>query len=55
MTLFFVPCSLEVLGRDSNPPDLIGSLQISCVASRSLNSYQILLIYQEILKTREKC
>ena len=40
--------------RDSNPPDLIGSLPIWCLASRSPDFYQILPIYYKILKTREK-
>ena len=41
-------------GRDSNPPDLIGSLPIWCLASRSPDFYQILPIYHKILKTRGK-
>ena len=41
-------------GRDSNPPDLIGSLPIWCLASRSPDFYQILPIYYKILKTRKK-
>ena len=40
--------------RDSNPPDLIGSLPIWCLASRSPDFYQILPIYHKILKTRGK-
>ena len=40
--------------RDFNPPDLIGSLPIWCLASRSPDFYQILPIYYKILKTREK-
>ena len=40
--------------RDSNPPDLIGSLLIWCLASHSPDFYQILPIYYKILKTREK-
>ena len=40
--------------RDSNPPDLIGSLPIWCLASRSPDFYQILPIYCKILKTRGK-
>ena len=40
--------------RDSNPPDLIGSLPIWYLASRSPDFYQILPIYYKILKTREK-
>ena len=40
--------------RDSNPPDLIGSLPIWCIASRSPDFYQILPIYHKILKTRGK-
>ena len=40
--------------RDSNPPDLIGSLPIWCLASCSPDFYQILPIYYKILKTREK-
>ena len=43
-----------VTRRDSNPPDLIGSLPIWCLASRSPDFHQILPIYYKILKTREK-
>ena len=43
-----------IAGRDSNPPDLIGSLPIWCLASRSPDFYQILPIYHKILKTRGK-
>ena len=42
------------LCRDSNPPDLIGSLPIWCLASHSPDFYQILPIYYKILKTWEK-
>ena len=40
--------------QDSNPLDLIGSLPIWCLVSRSPDFYQILPIYYKILKTREK-
>ena len=40
--------------RHSNPPDLIGSLPIWCVASRSPDFYQVLPIYHKILKRRKK-
>ena len=40
--------------RDSNPPDLIGSLPIWCLVSSSPDFYQILPIYYKTLKTRGK-
>ena len=39
---------------DRESPDLIGSLPIWCLASRSPDFYQILPIYHKILKTRGK-
>ena len=39
---------------DRESPELIGSLPIWCLASRSPDFYQILPIYYKILKTREK-
>ena len=40
-------------GRDSNLPDLLGSLMIWCLASRSPDFYQILPIYHEILNRKK--
>ena len=48
--IYFTPTDF----RDSNPPDLIGRLPIWCVASRSPDCYQILPIYNKIVKKREK-
>ena len=54
-TLWFLQVKHQYLKtRDSNPPDLIGSLPIWCLASRSPDFYQILPIYHKILKTRGK-
>ena len=48
------PHPTNPLLRHSNPPDLIGSLPIWCVASRSPDFYQVLPIYHKILKRRKK-